>query len=439
MKVQYPEVATLYAADFDNLEVITRLLFPENVELIRGLRKRHLAELDFRNEASNLREVGANLRARGFEPFVCRVPTVPDSRLCTKHVLAMELLPGISLAAAIEREMADVARALGLSSSHELRRSLMRRVHTHFKAGGGGDTCFLDAAEAAAPLVRMYAAAVRRGRTLVAAAYRQLVACLGFVGLSRLLPRASELFDDASSGDGGNDTHADLTRAIRTLVRVHGCALLLDGVYNADPHPGNVLLLPDGRLGLIDYGMCGRLDLNARQRIARVVRGLESGDRDAVVDEYLDGGYRACWHSGKPHSRDVLFRLATFHLDRINLAPVRVEAAPPGALERRDGAGQQSGEDESATMMPVLKLFANTLELSVPDWIEQARRLGGLLIGVGSQAGRPISLAHEWAPIAEEVLLADGVRTGHCAGGGSGVAKVGRRATARLRTHLTGL
>ena len=40
----------------------------------------------------------------------------------------------------------------------------------------------------------------------------------------------------------------------------------------------------------------------------------------------------------------------------------------------------------------------------MPDWVEQARRLGGLLIGVGSQAGRPISLAHEWAPIAEEVL-----------------------------------
>ena len=41
---------------------------------------------------------------------------------------------------------------------------------------------------------------------------------------------------------------------------------------------------------------------------------------------------------------------------------------------------------------------------SVPDWVEQSRRLGGLLIGVASQSGRPISLAQEWAPIAAELL-----------------------------------
>ena len=74
--------------------------------------------------------------------------------------------------------------------------------------------------------------------------------------------------------------------------------------------------------------------------------------------------------------------------------------------------------------MPVLQLFQSTIELAVPDWIEQARRLGGLLIGVGSQAARPISLAAEWAPIAEEVLA----HTGR-----------GDTITPRLRTHLTGI
>ena len=177
------------------------------------------------------------------------------------------------------------------------------------------------------------------------------------------------------------------------------------GVYNADPHPGNVLLLPDGRLGLIDYGMTGRLEPHEREAIARVVLGLAAGDQRAVVDEYERAGYRACWHSGAPHGPDAVFRFATFHLDRIDLSPVRT--GPDGAT------------------MPVLALFKSTLEKAVPDWVEQARRLGGLLIGVGSQAGRPISLAHEWAPIAEEVL-----RAAH-----------GTRApdARRLRTHLTGL
>ena len=46
VKVQYPEVEGLFAADFDNLEVCTRLLFPENMTLVRGLRKRHLRSFD---------------------------------------------------------------------------------------------------------------------------------------------------------------------------------------------------------------------------------------------------------------------------------------------------------------------------------------------------------------------------------------------------------
>lgn len=210
----------------------------------------------------------------------------------------------------------------------------------------------------------------------------------------------------------------DLGRAIRTLVRVHGVAMLLDGVYNADPHPGNVLLLEDGRLGLIDYGMVGRLTLEERQKLARVTCGLAKGGEEgkaAVVKEYLDSGYRACWHNGEPHGPDAIHRFATFHLDRINLAPVRVR--------RREAAG---GE-----MMPVMTMFKSTLEHAVPDWVEQGRRLGGLLIGVGSQAGRTISLAHEWRPIAEEVLAAGAAAERSIS--------LARGANARLRTHLTGL
>jgi len=42
----------------------------------------------------------------------------------------------------------------------------------------------------------------------------------------------------------------------------------------------------------------------------------------------------------------------------------------------------------------------------VPEWVEQSRRLGGLLIGVSTSCGRPISLAKEWEPIARRLLKA---------------------------------
>jgi len=248
VKVRYQEVATLYAADFDNLEIVTSWLFPENMSLIRGLRQRHSAELDFRTEAANLAEVGANLRARGFEPHLVRIPCVPDARLCTRHVLAMEYLHGVSLASAIEDEYAEIADALGMGSAAELRSKLMRRVQQHFE-GGGGAQRFVDTAEAAAPLVRAYAKIVRWRRGLVASLHQCLARIAALLGLGRHLPPPALL--EPAGGSERQKTRSDLGRAIRTLVRVHGVAMLLDGVYNADPHPGNVLLLADGRLGLI--------------------------------------------------------------------------------------------------------------------------------------------------------------------------------------------
>src|SRR5690606_24564981 len=41
--------------------------------------------------------------------------------------------------------------------------------------------------------------------------------------------------------------------------------ILLDGVFHADPHPGNVLVTPDGRLALLDFGSVGRLPAKRRE------------------------------------------------------------------------------------------------------------------------------------------------------------------------------
>ena len=46
----------------------------------------------------------------------------------------------------------------------------------------------------------------------------------------------------------------NIPRVIDTLMRVHGVQLLADGIFQADPHGGNFLLLPDDRVGLIDFG-----------------------------------------------------------------------------------------------------------------------------------------------------------------------------------------
>ena len=38
-----------------------------------------------------------------------------------------------------------------------------------------------------------------------------------------------------------------------------------EGLFHADPHMGNLLLLDDGRLGILDFGMTGRIDETLRE------------------------------------------------------------------------------------------------------------------------------------------------------------------------------
>lgn len=44
------------------------------------------------------------------------------------------------------------------------------------------------------------------------------------------------------------------SQIIELLHHVHAHEIFLNGEFNGDPHPGNILLLNDGRVGLIDYG-----------------------------------------------------------------------------------------------------------------------------------------------------------------------------------------
>lgn len=56
-----------------------------------------------------------------------------------------------------------------------------------------------------------------------------------------------------------------------------------DGFYHADPHPGNLLLLPDGVIGILDAGMVGQLTPSLRDDLTDLLFAIGSGDPDEMV------------------------------------------------------------------------------------------------------------------------------------------------------------
>jgi aarF domain-containing kinase len=63
-------------------------------------------------------------------------------------------------------------------------------------------------------------------------------------------------------------------RTLSLLLDATGHQIFHDGLYNGDPHPGNILLLDCGRLGLIDYGQTRTLAKHDRLALAEVVAAL---------------------------------------------------------------------------------------------------------------------------------------------------------------------
>ena len=57
--------------------------------------------------------------------------------------------------------------------------------------------------------------------------------------------------DLAAIDSAGLDRKALAGRGVDAVLKM----ILVDGVFHADPHPGNVMYLPDNRIALIDFGM----------------------------------------------------------------------------------------------------------------------------------------------------------------------------------------
>ncbi|KAK3265797.1 hypothetical protein CYMTET_25551 [Cymbomonas tetramitiformis] len=104
----------------------------------------------------------------------------------------------------------------------------------------------------------------------------------------------------------------NLGRVLELLMVVHGEQVLLDGLFNGDPHPGNIMLMPDGRLGLIDFGQTKALAREDRVMLAKLFIALNRDDREEVARIMVE----EMGFTTKKMDPDAIWRYAAFNNDR---------------------------------------------------------------------------------------------------------------------------
>lgn len=176
----------------------------------------------------------------------------------------------------------------------------------------------------------------------------------------------------------------DVVRLAENLTRFFIQSILADGFYHADPHPGNFLILADGRIAVIDYGRVGRLGRHDQLLLARLSADIVRLDARGTADGLLalatvDG--RVDHAALERDMRRLLNRYEGLPLEEIRVGPVFQEALALAQRHHLSVPGQWAllmqtlavAEGVGARLAPELNVFT----VARPDLLRlQLRRFG---------------------------------------------------------------
>lgn len=91
--------------------------------------------------------------------------------------------------------------------------------------------------------------------------------------------------DDVAALDAAGIDRVALGKRAATAVLD---MILVDGFFHGDPHPGNLVVAPDGTINLLDYGMVGALSDDHRRALVALVGAFAARDAERMAEAVLD-------------------------------------------------------------------------------------------------------------------------------------------------------
>lgn len=155
------------------------------------------------------------------------------------------------------------------------------------------------------------------------------------------------------------------------------------GAFNGDAHPGNILLLKDGRLGLIDYGQVKIMTLPERIIYAKLILALSRDDKDEIIRLHFDEMNVKTKYSNK----EIGYLASCFFNDR-------------NTPDICQGMNISDFIDYMEQVDPMVQ---------VPEAYVFANRLSIMMRGMGNAFGLQLRMSKMWEDEARNFLKSNGI------------------------------
>ncbi|KAL3920180.1 MAG: hypothetical protein SGILL_003390 [Bacillariaceae sp.] len=194
-------------------------------------------------------------------------------------------------------------------------------------------------------------------------------------------------------------------KVLNLLADVQGYQIFAATVFQGDPHPGNILKLEEGRLGLIDYGQTKSISDKEKLAIARVVCAIGSGaSASEIAAAMRDLGFRT-----KYDDDDILSKYAVLFFDS-DIEGMKMGCPTPQSYFKAltdadplvhvpDVAGKESEVDSYISFgLKTAKIFScMAMQVFVA-------RCSFILRGMGTMLGKQVHTSLRWKAYAEDAL-----------------------------------
>jgi ubiquinone biosynthesis protein len=209
--------------------------------------------------------------------------------------------------------------------------------------------------------------------------------------------------DAATMRAAGIDTAQVLMATLIAFLE----GLVLHGVFHGDLHAGNLLVLPDGQVALLDFGITGRLDERGRRGLLRLVMSAATNDVRSQVEAMRELG-------ALPEDVDVDAVIADLRLDQPVVDPTTMDVEQ---LTREIREMTKSLLGLGARMPKALMLFVkdmlfidNAMATMAPD-VDVLGQTVAILAHLQSRHGERIARDLGVSPSALGEVQAAGIRS----------------------------